>query len=173
MMLVSLGKKPDAVDAVSLLLECHERIRKFLGFARTLASAQGATDAEVSDVAGQIRRYFAESLPLHIADEHENILPMLAGSRDEVTSALATMDADHELHEPIVSRLVELCDMLQREPQRLGELSSELADVAGRLSDELGSHLALEERVILPALRQLPAAQLDGLRAAMRVRRQR
>jgi iron-sulfur cluster repair protein YtfE (RIC family) len=167
----SIGKREEASDAVELLLACHERIRRFLTLARTLATAHGASDDEIRGTAAQVRRYFAEALPLHVADEHEDIVPRLAGAGGEVARALATMDADHELHAPIVARLVELCDALVRDPGRLAELSDELGRVAHELTDELGRHLDLEEQVILPALRELPAAELDALRTAMRARR--
>lgn len=171
-MLVKIGKRDVSTDAVGLLLECHERIRKFLAMARTLAAARGVPADELRGVAGQVRRYFAESLPLHIADEHEALAPRLAGSGAEVAAALARMDADHDDHAPHVTHLVALCDELVRDPGRLPAVADELAAVANRLTDELGSHLELEERVIFPALRKLPARELDAIRVAMRERRE-
>src|SRR6478752_10243593 len=108
-MLVTLGQRAKSEDVVELLLECHGRIRKFLGFARDLAVAHAAPRDEVRQLAAQIRRYFAVSLPLHVADEEELIEPALAGASSEVDAALAAMHAEHEAHAPALARLVGAC----------------------------------------------------------------
>jgi len=170
-MLLNIGKRTTSEDAVDLLLECHERIRKFLKMARALGAASGPSDEEVRSVAGQVRRYFAVSLPLHIQDEHEDIARILGGAGDEVASALATMDKQHGEHEPLLARLIEICDALVREPGQLASYTGELSALAARLTDELSHHLEAEERVIFPALRRLPASEREALKAAMRARR--
>lgn len=172
-MLVSLGKRQVAEDVVDLLLECHGRIRKFLAMARELAAATAAQPAEIADVAQQVRRYFSESLPLHIDDEHEDILPRLSGAGADVDRALAAMEAEHVSHAPIVTRLVELCGLLVGDPRQLAAVAPELITVVDRLSTEFSVHLEREESVIFPALRQLPAAVRDQVLVAMRERRAR
>lgn len=158
---------------MTLLLECHERIRKFLTMARDLAAASTADDAEIRSVAAQVRRYFVESLPLHIADENEDIAPRLAGTSPEVDRALAVMAAEHTDHEPIVDRLVALCDALVAEPSQASEIRGELGEVANRLTRELSIHLEREESVLFPTLRLRPRAERDAVVAAMRHRRDR
>jgi iron-sulfur cluster repair protein YtfE (RIC family) len=170
-MLVQVGKRSTSSDVVDLLLECHDRIRKFLTMARSLAAATGAEPEEIRSVAAQVRRYFGESLPLHVADEHEQILPRLAGTDAEVDRALAAMEAEHAEHEPLVARLIASCSDLMQDPGRLDSRAAELADVVERLSAELVRHLELEERVVLPAVRRLPASDRDAILAAMRQRR--
>lgn len=172
-MLVSLGKRPDEQDVVDLLIECHGRIRKFLTMARALTGARGAMPEEITHVAQQVRRYFAESLPLHIADEHDDIMPRLADAGAEVATALAEMDTEHTAHEPLVGRLVELCEAIAADPARLDGLRGELGDLVHRLGNEFLVHLEREESVIFPALRQLPAEQREAIHAAMRERRAR
>jgi iron-sulfur cluster repair protein YtfE (RIC family) len=172
-MLVQIGKRPEALDVVELLLECHERIRKFTRMARELAGARAAEADEIRDVAGQVRRYFAESLPLHVKDEEQDILPRLAGRDRDVDRALAEMHAAHAEHEPRIARLVALCEQLVRDPGQLAAVSDELGGLAGRLTTEFEAHLGVEERVIFPALRDLPSAARDEILAAVRQRRAR
>ena len=58
-------------DVVDLLLECHARIRRFLGMARHLADAEAVADREASEAAAAIGRYFEVALPLHTTDEDD------------------------------------------------------------------------------------------------------
>src|SRR5262245_31350447 len=111
-MLVRLGERRPSSDLVDLLLACHERIRRFTAMAARLA-ATSAPDAEVRDVAGQIRRYFAESFPLHLADEDEQLAPRLAGTSAEVDAALAQMTTEHATHAPLVARVLAICSTLE------------------------------------------------------------
>src|SRR6185437_5656461 len=134
-MLVQLGQRAAREDAVDLLVECHGRIRRFLGFARQLAVAQ-APDDEVKAVAGQIRRYFAVAFPLHLADEEELVVPALATAGEPAAAALAEMRADHAAHDPAVVRLVEICGELERAPGALARLAPQLGAVADELSRE-------------------------------------
>lgn len=172
-MLVQIGKRAEAQDVVELLLECHDRIRKFLAMARGLAQAAAAAPDEIRDVAWQVRRYFLESLPLHIADEEDDIVPRLAGASAEIDHALAAMEADHASHEPLVHRLVELCGVLIADPRQVADIAAELGAVASRLTADFAAHLEVEERVIFAALRQIPSAGRGEILAAMRARRQR
>jgi iron-sulfur cluster repair protein YtfE (RIC family) len=126
--------------------ECHDRIRRFLILARRLATARDATDDEIRGLAGDIRRYFAESFVMHVADENEQIVPRIASSGADLQAALAQMHSDHAAHEPLVARLVELCASIEREPQRLATFASVLAYLTVRLAIELEAHLELEER---------------------------
>ncbi len=171
-MLHTLGKRATSEDAVELLVECHGRIRKFLGFARALADKPEAPASEVRAVAGQIRRYFSVALPLHIADEEELITPRLATANDAVARALATMHGDHAAHAAEIARLVALCSELEREPARLAQRAGELHASAVQCTADLEPHLELEERVVFPALRHLPATQRDEIRHGMRARRE-
>lgn len=141
--------------------------------ARELAAPSAAGEAEIRGVAAQVRRYFSESLPLHIADENEDIAPRLAGTSAEVDGAIASMEAEHVDHLLAIDRLVALCDTLVAEPRRAAELRAELGEVAERLTRELAVHLEREESVIFPALRALSSGERDAIVAAMRDRRSR
>lgn len=173
-MLIQLGPRRTEPGLVEALTECHERIRRFTSYAARLAAAAPAPEPrEVREVSAQVARYFRESLPLHLADEDEQVAPRLAGTSAEVDAALARMTAEHEAHEPVIARVIAICAELERDPARLAALAPELAAQAARLSELFAPHLELEERVIFPALARLPAGDRDAILAALRARRDR
>lgn len=171
-MLIQLGKRSQTLHVVDLLVECHARIRRFLELARQLAQSRDATLDVVRETAGQIRRYFVEALPLHIADEDELVSQSLRGRSETVDGALDKMSTEHAHHEPLVARIIEVSALLERQPVRLEELSMELRDVAVLLQTAFEPHLAREEKIIFPALRMLDATELDAIKAGMRDRRE-
>jgi hemerythrin-like domain-containing protein len=171
-MLVQIGKRPETRDVVELLLECHERIRRFLAMARALTAAVGVPADEVRDVASQVRRYFAESLPMHIADEDEEIAPRLA-NHDAAAAALVLMTSEHATHEPLVAALIAVCERLIADPRQVAAVASELTGIVDRLERDFAPHLAREEQVIFPALARLPERVRAEILDAMRKRRAR
>lgn len=171
-MLISIGARSGGDDdLVGLLGECHVRIRKFTALARQLAAATDLPAAEVADAATAVRRYFAEALPLHVADEDLSIVPRLRGRDAAVDAALAAMSEEHVAHEPALARLIALCDALAAAPASLPQVAGELAEVAAGLEASLRAHLEGEERVIFPALRALPAADRAAIVRELRARR--
>jgi iron-sulfur cluster repair protein YtfE (RIC family) len=171
-MLVKLGARRDAGDVVDLMLECHERIRRFCAMAVQLAAADAPAHDEVRESARAVRRYFAEAFPLHVADEEEDVVPMLSGRDPDVDAALVAMANEHDEHAADIERLVELCGALDQDPGSQAAVRAELATLAARLSDGIASHLEREERVLFPALRRLPDADLAILRQRIRARRE-
>jgi iron-sulfur cluster repair protein YtfE (RIC family) len=156
-MLTHIGTRTIADDTLGLLLECHGRIRAFTELAARLASAEGASEAEVAEVATAVRRYFAEAFPLHALDEEESILPRLAGRDRQVDAALVTMHREHAGQDVPITRVVALCTELATSPGRHGELAQALGRAAAVLREHFARHLALEEEVIFPALQALVA----------------
>jgi iron-sulfur cluster repair protein YtfE (RIC family) len=141
--------------------------------ARDLARAEHPNPAEVRSVAAQIARYFGEALPLHVADEQEQILPRIASWSPDIDRALATMTDDHAAHVAWVERLTAICDSLAEQPGELPRLRAELRQIADDLSTDMSRHLELEERIVFPALRRLSADQKTELLDSMRERRAR
>ena len=137
------------------LLDCHERIRQMSSLARKIAAAEGRPEAEVSEAAGRVRRYFTESLAHHVADEEESILPRLRGRDAALDEALDSMEREHSDHDDVVARLVAACAELERRPGQLAELRSELEQVSARLVEDFAAHLDGEEKIVLPAIRRL------------------
>lgn len=166
-MLVSLGaRRMHDGDVVDLLLDCHERIRRFTALAQRVGrsdTVQPAPSAhEVAEACEQIDRYFSQALPLHVRDEEESLWPRLRGHRAPIDEALERMHAQHEQHGPLLQALREACKDLRREPENAA-LKLELAGIADALAKEFAEHLALEEDVLFPAVRQLlnTATQAD------------
>lgn len=171
-MFVKIGSVEKPSDIVDLLLECHERIRTFIGIARRLAGAQESPPGEVREAASRVARYFSESLPLHVADEEESILPRLGGKDPGIDAALAAMRAEHAEHEPQLEALLNTCRMLERSPERLAEWGPGLAAVASALEQDFFEHLDKEEKVILPAIRNLLSQEeRDTMLRELRARR--
>jgi len=171
-MFVPLGTRRNDGDLVDHLLECHGRIRDAIALAGRLAVTREVPEDEVRGAAARVRRYFTEALPLHVADEDLEVLPRLRGRDAEIDSALTTMHADHLDHERDVARIIRLCDELERAPSRHGELAPDLAAISAGLGERFAGHLELEERVIFPALRGLPAGDQAAISTAMRERRE-
>jgi len=171
-MAVQIGMRPAGAGALELLLECHQRIRHFIGTARRLAEAKGAAAGEVAETAAAVRRYFAGALPLHAADEEESMAPLLRGRDPALDGALAVMRREHESHAPRLDRVVAICGQLAEAPERHAELARRLAEAAEQLERHFAAHLALEEETIFPALkRALDPAMEARLVAEMRARR--
>jgi iron-sulfur cluster repair protein YtfE (RIC family) len=172
-MLVNVGARRETPDVVGALQQCHDRIRSFVALAAKLAAAPDAPPDEVRDAAARIVKYFTEALPFHVADEDETIAPRLAGASAEVDAALATLAADHHRHEPLVAELVAIARAIAADPAALPARAADLARAGAALAADFDTHLALEERVLHPAIAALPAADQDAIRAAMKARRDR
>lgn len=157
---------------MDLLAACHRRIRHHVVLARRLVE-HGADRplAEVRETAGAICRYFTVAFPLHLEDEDATIAPRLRSAGGEVADALATMIKDHGDHQPAVDRFVALCREIEERPEQLAALRDVLSRATEHLATELATHLELEERVVFPALRALPAEQRDHMLGELRARR--
>ncbi|MCC6407058.1 MAG: hemerythrin domain-containing protein [Planctomycetes bacterium] len=166
------ARREEPGDLVELLLDCHERIRRFAGLAQKLARAKGSPDHEVRDVALAVRRYFDEALPLHVADEEETVLPRLKARAPELAPALERMVDEHREHQHDLALLVMLCSDIADEPKALDEKRAELAELAQRLGDDFERHLAVEERELFPAIdARLPVDERKRMLAELRARR--
>jgi hemerythrin-like domain-containing protein len=174
--LVTLGAHAHAAgpDAVGMLLECHQRIRQFSELAVRLASAGEVAPAEVRAAAQQLRRYFGEAFPLHVADEELSLRPRLERIGDRaVQGALAAMSKEHEggraLLEPLLSDWVDLSG-----DRANPWLRTARAAEARRLQQLLDEHLALEESILFPAAAaRLSPHSLEAIAEEMRARRSR
>jgi iron-sulfur cluster repair protein YtfE (RIC family) len=155
---------------VDLLLECHERIRYFIALAIRLESAENPSVDEIREAAGRVIRYFADALPLHVADEEESILPRLSGRERDLDRTLGNLHHEHSEHEPQLERLLRTCRDLHDTPEKLAELRQSLETTASTLQRNFVQHLDMEEKVVLPTIRQFltfeeQAAILRELRA--------
>jgi hemerythrin-like domain-containing protein len=155
-------RKPAGQDElVELLLECHERIRRFAALARAAGEAPDATPEQLVEACTSVERYFGEALPLHVADEELSILPRLSGHSREVDEALASMHAQHAEHEPQLRAMLAACAALRQAPAEPVRRAA-LASLAADLQRAFEGHLQLEEAIILPAIRTALSASAQA-----------
>ncbi len=172
---IRIGKGPKQTapgDVVDSLLECHERIRRFIELAQAISARRELTGDELAEGCHRVERYFREALPLHVRDEEDSIEPRLRGLSVPLDRALDAMHAEHLIHEPMLAQLLQASAALREQPGDL-ERRRALGEVADTLARELDPHLRHEEEVVFPALRTLlgdpsRAAILDELRARRR-----
>lgn len=165
-MFVNLGGAAKREDLVGLLLECHERIRRFSRLAVEVATRVDLPAHEVEDVCLRCERYFVEALPKHVADEELSLLPRLRGLG--VDEALATMHAQHEAHAPLLVELLEALRQLRANPS--AQARARLSAVATGVVADFDVHLEAEERLLFPLIPTTLSAEqqrlaIDELRA--------
>ncbi|MBM4783726.1 MAG: hemerythrin domain-containing protein [Archangiaceae bacterium] len=154
-MFVNLGGPERREDLVGLLLECHERIRRFSRLAVEVATRVDLSPHDLEDACARCERYFVEALPKHVADEELTLLPRLKGMG--VDAALATMHAQHETHAPLLVELLEGLRQLRAEPS--AQARERLATVARSLVAEFDVHLEAEERLLFPLVPTVLSAE--------------
>jgi hemerythrin-like domain-containing protein len=160
-------------DVVGLLLDCHERIRRFSEMSVQLACAKQPSAPEIREAAERVHRYFTVAFPLHVADEELSLRPRLLerSAGQEIIDALDTMSREHVEGDALLEPLSRAWAALIDDPER-EELRASSLDPANRLQVLLRDHLLLEERVLFPAVtRHLSAPALAEVVAEMRGRR--
>ena len=155
-MLTVLGNRrnPGEQDLVDLLSECHDRIRRFVALAREAATRHDVPADQISRACADVERYFTAALPLHVADEEESIAPRLRGLSSEVDRALDKMEDQHQGHAPKIEALLGVVAEVGRDPSDQDRRRA-LAGVAADLEVDLEQHLALEEAILFPAVRDM------------------
>lgn len=170
-MLLTIGRRRQAIDLPDLVLDCHDRIRHFSALAVRLSREEAGED-ERRGAAASIARYFEQALPLHVRDEEESILPRLHGRDAEVDRALACMRDEHALHEAQRAELVAVTREISVDGAAYVVHLERLREIAPAFRDELIVHVEAEERVIVPALtRLLSVDERRQVLAEMRARR--
>jgi iron-sulfur cluster repair protein YtfE (RIC family) len=169
--LINIGAKAGAEDLVSLLLECHHRIRGFSALGVELGTRSDLPAADVVQGCERVERYFGEALPLHVADEEESLLPRLRGLRPEVDVALAAMHAQHQDHKPHLAALLAALRALRGAPGD-ASLRAALLAIIAPLKADFEAHLVAEEEIICPAIKaSMPAEVQAEVVGELRARR--
>lgn len=145
-------RREDPTDPVGLLLDCHQRIRHFLGMAQRLASAREVEAQAVQLGAESVARYFEKALPLHSADEDESVLPRLEQEGIECESE--RMRAEHAEIHALLDVLLPLWKLLIDRPGKLESLRPQLREPTQALAALFERHLAHEEAELFPRVRQ-------------------
>lgn len=161
-------------DVVALLLECHDRIRRFSSMAVQLASASASEPELIQDAAQRVHRYFSVAMPLHVEDEDKSIQPRLEKDAPEMIIALLQkMNREHERIDAILVELLPVWDELRRDPSHLGEHRNWLQAATRSFESLMMQHLEMEEIALFPLMRRLWNAETQALVVKeMRARRQ-
>lgn len=168
-----------------LLLDCHERMRRFTALAAKLAEPVSASPSFLKDraeAAAAVDRYFTVALPLHVADEEESIMPRLeaapAGtdaSREAILDLLASLRRQHREMHALLDELHPLWAAVARDPAAFAiawpDGDRALGQGAARLAEMMHEHLALEEARFVPALACLPEDDRAAVAREIRARR--
>jgi hemerythrin-like domain-containing protein len=175
-MLISLRSPRETpaaeADLVSVLLDCHGKIRSFTALARAVAARDDLRADERREACDGVLRYFAEALPLHVEDEERSLLPRLRGTDPALDRALDQMSAEHREHHDDLAALADTCARVREDPSP--ERRAALASVAARIEAAFARHLDQEERVVFAAVRSGMSAEAQAeVRREMRARRER
>lgn len=168
---IVLGAKKPADDVAGALLDCHGRIRHFTALAGRLAAADGVPPDELADAAARVLRYFELALPLHATDEDCTVRPRLLAARPDLADVLANMTAEHGPIDEAIAAGAPVWRAVAEDPSRAAGLAATLGDIATGLDRLFAAHLAVEERLVFPAVAALPLDVQVTMRAEMRARR--
>ncbi|MFJ4792099.1 nitroreductase/quinone reductase family protein [Kitasatospora purpeofusca] len=154
---VGVGADAPAREMASLadkVLEVHDWLRAQLRQLRAETEAHLAGDAGRAPSLGlQIRRHclaFCQGLTVHHTGEDRGVFPALARSHPELRGVLEQLAEEHRTVARLKDELVALVsDLGPAEPEAFRA-------ALARTADELESHLAREERELLPALAGIP-----------------
>lgn len=167
-----VGGEPStgSFDVVEALMAAHRRAHTALQLAASLGSAS-ATETTAA-TAREIAWTLGEDLPRHMAHEQEVLAPHLAGRHAVVDVALRRMEQEHFQLSAGLAQVTTLCESIARDVTRLNALRFSLETAVRTLATRLDAHHAMEESIVLPAIRRLlPTPEQTTLRREMRRRR--
>jgi hemerythrin-like domain-containing protein len=152
-------------DPLVQLERSHRRLEEACG-----ALAAAAADRDI-ETASDVCAFFARQVRRHEEDEEKSLFPRLvaAGARAELRSVLERLSNEHREHESLQARLEEAVS-----GRFEGDLWAELGTVAGLLAEAYRVHIEEEEKLVLPAARELLAREaLEAMSTEMDARRGR
>ena len=131
-----------------------------------------AAESPDPDAAAHAAGFLAEELPLHFADEEEDLFPLLrqrCEPEDDIERALARLSADH-VHAG--AETPDLVRLLRLVAEGDAGLTPEDRSLLTRYASHARRHLILENAIVLPLARaRLTRRDLDRMRMAMLHRR--
>lgn len=152
--MITIGRRPPPNnDVIDALLECHERIRRFLKMAEVLASRDELPVEQVRDAARDLERYFSAAFLRHAEDEDLRLFPVLRAKGLEPQPLLTTLGQQHQALDAQVGPLLALWRQLIGTPEVHQDLRPSLAERSAPFAELLLAHLALEEAELMPLAR--------------------
>jgi hemerythrin-like domain-containing protein len=158
-MTVLIGSRRQAAqpDAIDRLLECHERIRRFISAATKLASLEARDPREIAAGATEIHHYFALAFRLHAEDEDELIVPRVLDAEgfEEAQAIAERLPREHLEMDAILGTLLPKWARIAEAPESLDAQRVALSAATSELRGLIERHLDAEERILFPAARQI------------------
>jgi hemerythrin-like domain-containing protein len=155
-------------NPLDFLHEDHLREREICVMLDRIAAAENPDQDAAAHAAG----FLADELPLHFADEEEDLFPLLrqrCEPEDDIERALARLLADH-VHAGVETP--DLVRLLRLVAEGEATLSPEDRALLTRYASHSRRHLVLENAIVLPLARaRLTRRDLDRMRLAMLHRR--
>lgn len=159
-----MGGKPRT--ALEMLEASHTRVFERIEEIRTLShELEDIPVQQAADKLETLCQYFEVSVIRHEEDEEVSIFPHLDAF--DLTEELRLQHGEHRSAH----------HYLREEQKRLARgvqsraLPDTLLDIADHLEELYKKHIALEDEQLIPMVKKLPAATLDGIYAEMRARR--
>ncbi|MBK6688235.1 MAG: hemerythrin domain-containing protein [Deltaproteobacteria bacterium] len=167
--MITIGRRPPpAHDVIAALLECHERIRRFLAMAEVLGARADLSGDQVHDAARDLERYFSAAFLRHAEDEDLRLFPVLRARGANLEPLLLTLGQHHQTLDLQVGSLLERWRRLITEPGALPELQPSLVQLGAPFAKLLLEHLVLEEAELFPVARStLRPEDHQAIKAAM------
>lgn len=155
-----LQKRPAPPEStVELLLECHERIRRFTNLALKLVTAEG-TDEQIADAARSLVSYFGRAFPLHAQDEDISLRPRLEAAGYS-SPELRSLSGQHDDMHHVLDGLLLRWGMILDAPGLRGTLRDKLDTETRELARLIDAHLAMEEEKVFPFVREVLTLEQD------------
>lgn len=158
-------------EPIDYLYADHFRLWSICDHLDRLASEDVADPAP--QIAQAVIKYLEQDLPLHIADEEDDLFPLLRIRCDpaqDIEAVLATLHDEHQNEMQLRGALVPHLRRIAagQPPERLAAIGRRFAIIAGNVR----RHLSREESLVLPlARRQLSPADMKAIGRRMAARR--
>lgn len=156
-----------------LLADCHARIRYFASLAVCIADGESCP-LDAREAAKRIRSYFTEAYPLHIADEHDSVLPRIRARAPDAEALLQKLEQEHRCLDSKLPELLAICDALINGDESACKCAvARLRNLGECVHTLLDAHLDNEERLLFPLLRErLTREDVEAIREEFRARRE-
>lgn len=156
------------IEPLDLLAADHRRQREFGRLLGEIAAAEHPAPGALE----RVRAWLREELPAHIADEEEDLFPLLrarAAPEDEIGPTLDALLRDHRAAAVDIAAALRAVERLLAEPGPLApDERARLVDFA----EHERRHLIVENAIVLPLARaRLTPSDLAGMRRRMQERR--
>lgn len=161
---------PDFSDPLGLLRACHQRILASCELLEKLAHylQQNEVDAEATQAAKKIHRYFSTAAVHHHQDEEEDIFPLLIRTSLKMAGIIHALKNEHKKTDALWAQLAPLL----QQPRNIEDPGA-FAQLVTEFCSAYRTHLHNEEHDFLDIARHmLSSTQLQKIGKSMQERRE-